>query len=410
MNANSHSLSTAIATACDTHGIVGDELRRWLSRELATKVLLRGARDVVLLTGATGVGKEKIAAACHEASRNALGRTGELVELNCANLSGGLFEGQLFGYRRGAYTGAERDFAGLAARADNGTLVLDEFQSLEPQNQARLLRFLGEREYRRVGDDKVNRCNALIILASNRDLQAMVRDGTFRRDIVDRAAAKLRVPSLFERRQDIGQLAQSFADEVARDLGVPEGSFYGLTRRARADVETAVIRFREVSVRRLREIIRDAVFLAAADSLPEAIDSEFLLPVLQRELAFSPEDRDAQDAREIEAEFDLAVGMARLHEISRHHSVSQRTLTSLCRALQALIDEMDGDARTYRNIVDRTSRLSKVALWLVSGARTQAEFRRFFGSKDAHMPTKSVAHQVFHDVFAKDTAGREGDK
>src|SRR5690606_18529291 len=114
-------------------------------------------------------------------------------------------------------------------------------QSLAPPDQARLLRFLGEREYRSVGDERVRRTHALIILSTNGDLARMVSDGTFRQDILDRACAKLRIPSLYERRRDIGELAQAFALEAAADIGAGR-EFLGLTRRAQADVATAVIR------------------------------------------------------------------------------------------------------------------------------------------------------------------------
>ncbi|MEE8410291.1 MAG: sigma 54-interacting transcriptional regulator [Myxococcota bacterium] len=386
-----------VQEACETVQLVGSDLRQHLSRELPAKVLLRKARDVVLLTGDTGVGKEKAVEAMHEATRRMLGRNGELVEVSCANLQGGTFESELFGYKRGAFTGADRDFDGLLGRAHGGTLVLDEIQALAAADQARLLRLLGEREYRAVGDDKTQKTDALIILASNRDLREMVRKGSFRRDLLDRALAKITIPPLHERRRDIGELAQTFAVEAAGELGVED--HYGLTRRARSDIETAVIRAREVSVRRLREIVRNAVFMAAADELPEALESDVILPVLETELAFSQSDRDLQDIEELHREFDILVGKARLREIADEHNVSLRALNNFCRALHTLIDDMHDKPRSYRNVVERTSRLSKVALWLVSGAETQAEFRKFFGKLDAEMPTKSVAHQIYHEVF-----------
>ncbi len=389
----------AVRQACDEVELVGSELRTHLEREISAKLLLRRGRDVVLLTGPTGSGKERVAAAMHAATRHALGRKGELIEVNCANLGRGLFEAELFGYRRGAFTGADHDHDGLVDRAAGGTLVLDEIQALSADDQARLLRFLGEREYRAVGDGRVRATDAVIVLSSNQDLRELCRTGAFRRDLLDRAMAKVSIPSLYERRRDIGELAQSFALEAGRELGLEE--FAGLTRRARADVETAVVRAREVSVRRLRELIRDVVFLAAADAPPEAIESDLMLPVLTAELAFSPADRDAQDQAELAQDYELLVGRARLHELAAEHQVSLTTLHRLSRALQTMIDEMNDQPRTYRNVVERTNRLAKVALWLVSGARTQAEFRRYFGTLEAEMPTKSVAHQIFYEVFRK---------
>ncbi len=389
-----------VQTACRQVHLVGAELQGLLAKEIPSKVLLRRASDVVLLTGETGCGKEKVAAAIHQSARQALCRKGEMVAINCANLGRGLFESELFGYKRGAFTGADRDHDGLVKRAQNGTLLLDEVQALSLDDQARLLRFLGEREYRAVGESTISNTNALVILASNRDLSQLVSSGEFRRDLLDRALAKIVVPSLYERRRDIGELAQEFALEVGAELG--DGDFYGLTRRARADVEAAVVRAKEVSVRRLREIIRNAVFSAAADKLPEALESDMLAPILDAEFRFSEKDRDLQDVCELAEEFDLAIGRARIERIATVHKVSTRTLDRLSRAVQTIIDEMDDQPRSYRNVVERTQRLAKVALWLVSGAETQAQFRHFFGGFDSEMPTKSVAHQIYHEVFRDD--------
>jgi DNA-binding NtrC family response regulator len=389
-----------IESACDRVGVVGSQMRTHLVRELHSKVLLRRARDVVLLTGETGAGKEMTAAVCHEAARDALDRSGELVELNCATLSGSLFESELFGHKRGAFTGADKDYGGLIDRARGGTIVLDEVQALEPQNQAKLLRFLGEREYRRVGDDRTRSSDALIILASNQDLRQRAADGSFRRDLLDRASAKISVPSLHERRNDIGELAQHFAMEAGTDAGLED--FMGLTRRARADVEAAVMANGEVSVRRLREIIRNSVFDAAADGECDAVESDFLRASLEAEFGFNDAVAESEDIRELDEEFDLLLARHQLADLSARHAISKRALQRWCTAIKASLDEMGDTPKSYRNVVDRTSRLAKIALWLVSGAETQADFRRFFGALDGDMPTKSVAHQVYYEVFPKE--------
>ena len=125
-----------------------------------------------------------------------------------------------------------------------------------------------------------------------------------------------------------------------------------------------------------------------------------IAPILETELSFSESDRDTQDREEIAQEFDMLVGRTRLREIAEQHRVSLRTVNKFSRAIQTVMEEMHDQPRSYRNVVERTNRLAKVALWLVSGANTQAEFRRFFGNQDAEMPTKSVAHQIYHEVFA----------
>lgn len=406
-------VQAGVLTACDEQKLVGQELRSHLMREVTSKVLLRQARDVVLLTGPTGAGKERISATIHQAARSFLGRRGDLIELNCANLGGSLFESELFGYKRGAFTGADREHAGLVTRAQGGTLVLDEIQALEPLNQARLLRFLGEREYRAVGDERMRLSDALIILVSNRNLRDMVEQGTFRRDLLDRAGAKIHIPSLHERKQDIGELAQCFALEAGVEasgaVGALDGTmhpFCGLTRRARADIETAVVCTREVSVRRLREVVRDAVFEAAADALPEALDSEMMLPHLKRAFGFCLHDRDREDVRDLNDNFDTIANRVQLEVVAQRQGVSTNTIAALCRAVRSALSDMeaDGTPRTYRNLVERLNRLSKAAVWVVAGATTQVGFRRFFGELEHEMPPKSVAHQIYHQVFSAGAA------
>ncbi|MEM6532363.1 MAG: sigma 54-interacting transcriptional regulator [Myxococcota bacterium] len=389
--------SDSVHDACEALGVLGGEVREHLAREIPAKVLLRRAKDVVLISGPTGAGKEVTAAVCHRAAEHALGRDGDLVSINCANLTGGLFESELFGHRRGAFTGADREFTGLVDRARNGTLVLDEVQALAMADQAKLLRFLGERQYRRVGDDRARTSNALIILASNQNLRARAEAGTFRRDLLDRAAAKIALPSLYERRRDIGDLAQAFALEAGADAEIED--FMGLTRKARSDIEAAVVQAQEVSVRRLREIVRDAVFLAASDAVPDALESDFIRGLLERELGFDESTREAQDVQELSREFDLLVAREELKALAKRHRISERTLEEWCRALQAVLSE-NPDA-SYREVMEQISRMNKVGLWLASGAESQAEFRRFFGERAAAMPTKSVAHQIFHEVFPR---------
>ena len=130
MPTQTDAFKSTLSDAAKAVGLVGAELQTFLSRELLSKVVLRKGRDVVLLTGPTGAGKEMVSALAHKISELSLQRTGRLVELNCANLGANMFESQLFGYKRGAFTGADRDFEGFACQAKGGTLVLDEFQSL----------------------------------------------------------------------------------------------------------------------------------------------------------------------------------------------------------------------------------------------------------------------------------------
>jgi hypothetical protein len=152
-------------------------------------------------------------------------------------------------------------------------------------------------------------------------------------------------------------------------------------------------------------VIRNAVFSAAVEEMPEALDSDWMLPILEREFTFSIADRDVQDQDELDREFDMLVARTKLKEVAAHHHVSPQSLNKLVAAVHSLIDDMDNPNRTYRNITERTHRLSKVALWLVSGAETQAQFRRYFGKHNSEMPTKSVAHQIYYEVFPKERRG-----
>ena len=117
MPTQTDAFKSTLSDAAKAVGLVGAELQTFLSRELLSKVVLRKGRDVVLLTGPTGAGKEMVSALAHKISELSLQRTGRLVELNCANLGANMFESQLFGYKRGAFTGADRDFEGFACQA-----------------------------------------------------------------------------------------------------------------------------------------------------------------------------------------------------------------------------------------------------------------------------------------------------
>jgi len=168
----------------------------------------------VLIHGETGSGKERVAHALHEMS----GRTGKFVVFNAATGQNDLFEAELFGHRRGAFTGAHRDRLGLIAQAEGGTLFLDEVADLQPPGQAALLRFLDTGEARAVGSDQVQHVHARIVAASLRPIRREVMRGRFRQDLFFRlAGAEIHVPPLRARAEDIVPLALHFA----RRRGLP---------------------------------------------------------------------------------------------------------------------------------------------------------------------------------------------
>ncbi len=164
----------------------------------------------VLLQGESGTGKELFARALHRLSGRA---DGPFVAVNCGALPEALVESELFGYRKGAFTGATRDKPGRVAVAEGGTLFLDEIGDLPPPAQVKLLRFLQEMEYEPVGDVEAHRADVRVVAATHRPLADLVRDGVFRDDLYYRLnVMQLDIPPLRQRREDIPLLIDHFVD------------------------------------------------------------------------------------------------------------------------------------------------------------------------------------------------------
>jgi Nif-specific regulatory protein len=182
-------------------------------------VSLAAPLDVpVLFTGLSGSGKTAFARLIHDNSPRA---PGPFVELNCATLET-LFESELFGHVRGAFTGAQRDKSGLVSSASGGTLFLDEIAEIPLASQAKLLKFLDSKEYRSLGTEKVKLANVRIIAATNVDLKAAIAQHAFREDLYFRLEAMpILVPSLAERRDDIGPLVRHFCDQTVDAFKLP---------------------------------------------------------------------------------------------------------------------------------------------------------------------------------------------
>ena len=170
----------------------------------------------VLIVGESGSGKELLARFIHRES----GRSGEFVSVNCATLPKELFEAELFGYRKGAFTGAAADKKGLVEVADGGTLFLDEVGELPLELQPKLLRFLQEKEFRPLGETALKRSDARVVAATNRDLLSLVEEGSFREDLYYRLGVlTLVVPPLRERPEDIPPLLHHFLNKYSRKYG-----------------------------------------------------------------------------------------------------------------------------------------------------------------------------------------------
>jgi DNA-binding NtrC family response regulator len=167
-----------------------------------------GGSGAVHVFGETGTGKERIAQAIHARSSRS---QGPWVPVNASSMSDDLFESELFGHARGAFSGAIADRRGYVSEAEGGTLFIDEVTDLSPKAQAKLLRFVQEREYRRVGDPRLHRANVRLVTAANVPLEERVRRGAFREDLMYRLCQEtLTLPPLRERGDDLARLARHF--------------------------------------------------------------------------------------------------------------------------------------------------------------------------------------------------------
>jgi Nif-specific regulatory protein len=195
--------------------IVGNSKRM---REVYMRIHQVAASDTtVLLRGESGTGKELVASAIHYSSPRAMK---PFVKVNCAALSEGLLESELFGHEKGAFTGAVSARIGRIEEADGGTLFLDEIGDFSPAVQVKLLRVLQEKEYQRVGSNKTLKADIRLICATNKDLELAIREGTFRNDLYYRINIfPLHLPPLRERKDDILLLANQFANKFAHKMG-----------------------------------------------------------------------------------------------------------------------------------------------------------------------------------------------
>jgi DNA-binding NtrC family response regulator len=217
--------------------------------EKVTKVAVRDTG--VLITGESGTGKELIALAIHH---NSPRRDRKFIAINCGALPENILESELFGYRKGAFTGANENRQGLLEAADGGTLFLDEVGNLPINVQKTLLRFLQEQEFRRLGDTAPTKVNVRLISATNSDLQGDVAKGLFREDLFYRLnVINLHLPPLRERRDDIPLLVAHFIREQNEKFGI---ACKGLTPEA---LEAACNYAWPGNIRQLRNVIEAAM-------------------------------------------------------------------------------------------------------------------------------------------------------
>ena len=213
----------------------------------------------VLILGETGTGKELVA---HEIHRRSQRKEGPLVRVNCASIPRELFESELFGHVRGSFTGAIKDRAGRIETADKGTLFLDEIGELPLDLQSKLLRFLQEKQYERIGEDRTRHADVRVIGATNRDLNKAIAAGRFREDLFYRLHVfPIQVAPLRDRKEDIPPLASHFINLSVRELNCAK------PRLTRAGVTELLNYDWPGNVRELRNVIERAVILARGGAL-----------------------------------------------------------------------------------------------------------------------------------------------
>jgi transcriptional regulator with PAS, ATPase and Fis domain len=267
-----HRAATLVPPAAETGSLpVADDAMAQVRRLVE---LVAPATITVLLTGETGVGKEVTAELVHRLSPR---RDRPLVRLNCAALSESLLESELFGYERGAFTGANQTKPGLLETADGGSVFLDEIGELSPSLQVKLLRVLEDRQVLRVGALSARKIDVRFIAATNRDLEKEVASGGFRRDLFFRLnGITIAIPPLRERSAEIEPLARSFAEEAARSSG-------GQSVRFSQDA-LALLRAHPWpgNVRELRNVVERAVLLSRGETIrPEHL-------VLSEDTSYTP--------------------------------------------------------------------------------------------------------------------------
>ncbi len=257
-------------------------------RQLAPVIKSRGMQEVqelilrvaptdanILLLGESGVGKEVMANQIHRLSKRA---GGPMVKLNCAAFPANMIEAELFGYMKGAFTGAVADFPGMIAESASGTLFLDEVAEMPPELQTRFLRVLQEREFRPLGSTKTLKADFRLVAATNRAVEEAVQSGSLRQDLYYRLNTfRLNLPPLRERKEDIPALITTFVKRFAEQLGRAEPSI------SPEAMQLLLSYSWPGNIRELQNAMEYSVILAEKDCITEKqLPKDILLPpVLQ---------------------------------------------------------------------------------------------------------------------------------
>ena len=250
-------LKRALSAETETFGMTGRSPRML---QIVETIRTAAPSDAsVLIEGESGTGKELVASALHAQSRRA---DGPYIRINCAAIPSELIESELFGYRKGAFTGADRDKRGLIEAASGGTLLLDEIAEMPAHLQTKLLRVLQDRRLRRLGDEQEVAVDFRLISSTNRDTAQMISEGSLRKDLFFRVSTvRIKVPPLRERPDDVAPLAERFLQTYANKYSKPIRAFSpaAFSLLARYDWPG--------NVRELESVVEHAVLFATEDEL-----------------------------------------------------------------------------------------------------------------------------------------------
>jgi transcriptional regulator with GAF, ATPase, and Fis domain len=302
-------LRQQVAARFDSHGIIGNSPAMKEVFTILERVVRTDGR--VMIQGESGTGKEIIAKFIHYSGPR---KNRPFVAVDCGALPANLLESELFGYVRGAFTGADRDRPGLFEEANGGTLFLDEISNMSLDTQAKLLRVLQEEEVRPLGSNQPRKVDVRIIVAASQDLKARLAAGEFRSDLFYRLhVVPVRVPSLRERIEDVPSLASHFLKRFAKQHKK------SLSSIATKTIETMERYNWPGNVRELENVIERAVILAEDENtqlLPEHLPYEITFPETSREAFEVPL---AGDLTRILADYEREI----LINVLRHHSWNQ---------------------------------------------------------------------------------------
>jgi len=293
------------------------------------------SNTTVLIYGETGTGKELVARAIHKNSNRA---KGPLIMVNCAAIPDTLIESELFGYDKGAFTGALRPYRGKFEEANGGTIFLDEVAELSPAAQAKLLRVLQEKVFQPLGSSRNIKTDARVIAATNRNLEVCVANESFRKDLYYRLSVfPIYLPPLRERGNDIIMLADYFVLKYAKEVGKP------IRRISPAVIEVFMSHTWPGNVRELENCIERAVLLAEGDT----IEMIHLPPSLQVRTKEVKEKESGRFQAIIKAQ-EKALIIDALKEFNGNQSMAARSLGLTKRIIQYKIRKLGIDAERFR--------------------------------------------------------------